>query len=127
MEEVRKRRKKAACVTGIVVGLLLLYALFYSVTGLAVPCIFHLVTGWKCPGCGISTFSIYFLQGRFQEALRENYMAPFLYLYMLWAGVAYCKSYIETGKKQVIVKPEILSWFFLAVILLWGIVRNVLM
>lgn len=125
MEEIRRRRKKAACVIGIVVGILLLYALFYSVTGLAVPCIFHLVTGWKCPGCGISTFSIYFLQGRFREALRENYMAPFLYLYMLWVGVAYCKRYIETGKKQVIVKPEILSWIFLAVILLWGIVRNI--
>lgn len=122
--EIKKRRKKAICVIGAGILLLLFYAIFYAMTGLAVPCVFHLVTGRKCPGCGISTFSIYFLQGRFLEAIRQNYLAPILYLYMLFAGISYCRDYIRTGKKQLVVRPEILSWIFLGVLAGWGIIRN---
>lgn len=124
MEERKKRKKRVLCATVIGFFLLFLYAVFYAVTGLAVPCVFHLLTGWKCPGCGISTFSIYFLQGRFLEAIRQNYLAPVLYLYMVWAGVCFCRDYIRTGKKQVIVKPEIISWIFLGILAGWGILRN---
>ena len=32
----------------------LLYGIFVSYTGLAIPCLFRKVTGLLCPGCGVT-------------------------------------------------------------------------
>ncbi|MGB6220948.1 DUF2752 domain-containing protein [Haloferula sp.] len=35
-------------------------------------CLFHTLTGWHCPGCGMTRASHAVLEGRFFEALRYN-------------------------------------------------------
>ena len=47
----------------------LLYFAFTSITGLGLPCPFRMLTGWLCPGCGITTMFI--------ELGRLNFEAAF--------------------------------------------------
>lgn len=66
--------------------------LFYRFDPSDVPlfpkCIFHLLTGLECPGCGIQRALHHLLHGEFTEALRYNAVAvlviiPYLSLFFL--------------------------------------------
>lgn len=125
MDEKRKRIKRVFVILGIAGMFLLAYAVFYAITGIAIPCIFHEITGFRCPGCGISTFSVLALKMKWKEAIFKNLMAPFIYIYMLWVLFDFCKRYINTGKNAMMPQPEILNWIFLTAMAVWSIIRNI--
>ena len=35
-------------------GALVIYLVLRRLTGFSVPCLFHTITGFKCPGCGVT-------------------------------------------------------------------------
>lgn len=37
-----------------------------------IPCVFNLITGYDCPGCGITRASLSLLDGQFYQAFRWN-------------------------------------------------------
>lgn len=41
-------------------------------TGQGIPCLFRLITGLKCPGCGVSHMLLAIIHGDFRRAFREN-------------------------------------------------------
>ena len=58
-----------------------------SVQHLAPPCIFHLLTGLNCPGCGGTRCVLALSQGQVGEALHHNPLVfCLLPLYLVWAG-----------------------------------------
>lgn len=101
------------------------YAIWFKITGLGIPCLFRLLTGLKCPGCGITHMCIDFLSGDFYGARRENvllfYMLPALCLY--W-GINSMK-YIITGRYLDSKFTNILLWCAIASLLIFGICRNI--
>ena len=50
--------------------ILILYILFVDVTGMGIPCLFRMLTGLKCPGCGITHSLISLLHGNIYEAFK---------------------------------------------------------
>ena len=55
MDQIQKSRRNAIIKRdAILVGIGILYYIFIRVTGLAIPCIFRKITGFLCPGCGIT-------------------------------------------------------------------------
>ncbi len=69
--------RKGVCPKGILLLLLLLflaaaYLAWYHYTGIGIPCIFRLITGLQCPGCGITTMftALFFLD--FHSAYEAN-------------------------------------------------------
>lgn len=74
----------------------LLYGVFVKVTGIAIPCVFYRITGWKCPGCGVTRMCLALLQFRWEEAWNCHPMLlaqlPFLGLIALRNVVAYIKN-----------------------------------
>lgn len=52
------------------------YVFFVRISGLAVPCIFHKITGFKCPGCGITRGIMALLYGDIKQAYSYN---PYLF------------------------------------------------
>lgn len=61
----------------IILGLGMIYYIWLRLTNLAIPCIFRKVTGWLCPGCGITTLIICLAKLDFQGAYHAN---PFLFI-----------------------------------------------
>ena len=111
------------------VGLLLCvglaYALWVGITGLAVPCPFHALTGLLCPGCGVTRMCLALLRLDFLGAWQANpvllLLSPVILGLLVWRGAVYVKWNRRVGH------GENLAWIALVVILVaWGVARNVI-
>ena len=59
----KKARLKKLLMNIFLLGMAgLLYGIFVSYTGLAIPCLFRKVTGLLCPGCGVTGMCVALLQ-----------------------------------------------------------------
>lgn len=123
--EKKKRIGNLIKRASIIAGVLGAYALFVHFTGLAIPCIVHLITGFNCPGCGISRFGMSILNFHFAEALHYNYMAPLIIVYVAYVAISTAISYVKTGRWNVVPKPDWLNWAFLGILIIWAIIRNI--
>ncbi len=101
------------------------YALWVNVTHLAVPCLFHVITGLQCPGCGVSRMCLALLRLDLPGAWQAN--GVLLALLPLIGGLLVYRAtvYVRRGNVPT-ARWETLVWSGMAVVLLlWGIVRNV--
>lgn len=114
--------------TVLTIAVMVIVALFFfnpTDYSVAPKCIFKLVTGWDCPGCGFQRAAHAFLHGRLLEAVSYNfflvYAIPFLLLIIL-------TEYVWKGEKQArwrkrVESPAALN-FYVASYILWGVIRN---
>ena len=103
-------------------AVILCAGLFYGYVllplGVYIPCLFYKVTGWLCPGCGITNFCLAILHGRFREAPAHNWglvvSAPVILglLVSRWRG----------GNRKI---ENAVSGGVLLFLLGWGIFRNI--
>ena len=122
--EIKKRLHKTLIKYAIVLWIALAYLLFVLCTGIGIPCVFHEITGLKCPGCGISRMLIALIKLDFAAAFKHNPVlfltAPFLVAYLFgseWKYVLY--GHRHMGKWQIFL------WAELCLLLLYGIFRNI--
>ena len=110
---------------GIARGVGLLYALFVRVTGLGIPCMFHVVTGFNCPSCGVTRMCMALLRLDFAAAYRYN--AAILVLSPLGLAVAARQAwlYVKTGHPKLSkIEMGIIS-FLIVALLVFGVWRNI--
>jgi|GEM_PF-731165 len=60
------------------------------------PCISKLVTGYNCPGCGLTSASLQLLQFNFIEAWHLN---PLVYVVLPLGAFLIVKGYLNTRQK----------------------------
>ena len=100
-----------------------LYTCFVKTTGLGIPCLFHVITGLKCPGCGISRMFLCLLAGDVDGAFAAN---PFLLATspFLLFEIAYVTAKRWQGKKPAKRNDTVLA-VYTAALILFGILRNI--
>jgi len=86
-------------------------------------CLFHAMTGLNCPGCGMTRALSALLHGNFLLALKDNALFVVTLAGMLiWStGLAWRK--LRNQPVTFNVPPKFL-WTFLAVALVFGVLRN---
>lgn len=102
------------------------YAGWVHLTHLSVPCLFHMVTGLQCPGCGVSRMCLALMRLDITSAWQAN---PVLLLLLpLIGGLLAYRAVVYVRRGHVPTQRwETPVWGGLAVVLLiWGIVRNVI-
>ena len=108
------------CILGIA------YFIWVTLTDIYMPCPFKLVTGLKCPGCGITHMIMALFRLNFKEAFLCN---PFLFILLpliIGANIVNSVYYVVKGEKIVSFKIERFSgWFLLAITLIYWIMRNI--
>lgn len=108
---------------GAVLGILILYYLWVRVTGLALLCPIHVITGLSCPGCGITRLFMALAQGDFAQAYASNqaifWLAPLALADFLW----FHYIYFRYGEKKSRFHTVSLS-VMLVVLIVFGIARN---
>lgn len=108
----------------LIVGML--YAIFYGITGIGIPCIFRQITGFKCPGCGISHMFMAIFKFDFASAFKHN---PVIFSLMPFWIVAICYQtvhYIKTGNKKFNILINGLVWISIIALIIFAIIRNII-
>ncbi len=115
------------------VGLILLCALGAGVgyfvlirfLGFGYPCVVYELTGIQCPGCGMTRGVMALLRGDVAAATRYN---PMIWLYFLYGGWFLgwgTVRYLRGKESPFWFGPGWIHWAMLAVVLLFGIIRNI--
>ena len=122
-----KKRLYKIIIRDIVLLLILVFYYFINKhTGFFVPCIFHEITGYKCPGCGITHALFELINFNFKEAFFYNplvliYM-PFILIYFFYLDYLY----IYDKKDKILKKiPNFVMTIILIITLLYGVLRNI--
>jgi len=121
-------RRRALCLVGIgacAAGCAVLFFLDPTSCHLYPPCLFHVVTGLYCPGCG-STRALH-------QLLHGNLVAAFRFNPLMVAAlplVCYCLlsqgAPAATGRAAAILRPKWnYAWAALWVILAYWVLRNI--
>ena len=87
-----------------------------------IPCLFRLLTGFKCPGCGITTMLICLLHGNFRAAFAAN---PFLFCTgpLLLLECVLLTRYGKRMRGNVLVQ-KVIPVTYLVCLVLFGVIRN---
>ncbi len=108
----------------IILCLGIAYYIFVSLTDIGIPCIFLLVTGLQCPGCGISRMLMALVRLDFVSAFHYNPVvlltAPMILFILIRCDI----DYIKTGT----VSHERYRFFWIAelvLLLVFGVFRNI--
>lgn len=126
MNHTSKHRwlKLGGITAGILTAGLILYLL--ARLGLPVPCLFHAVTGFCCPGCGNTRAVLAVLALDFSAAFRCNYLFPLEIAYIGWVYIHCAIRCLKTGSFSYRSPAPPVDWIFLVTLLLWWILRNIL-
>ena len=126
VQGTEERRRAVGSLTARIVLLGLAYALFIQCTGHGIPCVFRLVTGYRCPGCGMTHAAMALIHGQPKVAFRENPLSlsvvPLLLLYGAYRAEVYIRTARTDFRKWEIVFLGVL-W---VVVLLFWLLRNLL-
>lgn len=103
------------------------YYLWFSITGLGVPCLFYEITSLMCPGCGVTRLCIALLKLDFYSAFKAN--AAIFTMLPFWAAVfgAYAFRYIKNGTRKMLKWQEYVLYFSAAILVVYDVVRNIMM
>ena len=93
--------------------------------GLGLPCVFHEMTGLKCPGCGATHMCLALMRLNFREAFAANQalfiLSPFIFIY----AVRRIIRYIQTGEDKTTRGENSFLIAVLVVLIAFGIFRNI--
>lgn len=123
MWQVRLRR--VAAYAGSILAAGVCYGVFVQHTGLAIPCFFHLTTGLKCPGCGVTRMCVALLHLDFKTAFFSNQA---LFLLMPMMGIVfftYIAGYVKNGRWNMNRVQSGIIYACIVVMAAFGVLRNI--
>ena len=98
--------------------------------GQGFPCLFHLLTGFYCPGCGGTRAIRLLLKGELIKSFCYHPFVPYLALVLLLEAVLFFRALIRKGKRPLAgMEGRYPRWVAIgaAIILVNWIVKNVLL
>lgn len=123
---MRERVKKVLIIGAAVLLGGCAYALFREITGIGIPCFFHLITGLNCPGCGVTRMLLSALKLDFASAFRYNAVLFCLMPFLLFLLSYWVYRFIRYGTKASNKMLEISCWISVGILIAWGVVRNLI-
>jgi len=119
-EQIQRRKLIKGTLILVICGVL--YYCFVKITGIGIPCVFRLLTGLKCPGCGITTMLMSLATGDIRAAYEANRFLlitlPFLLFEM---GFFYYQKWMSMQQPRW---NEILLVVYVAMLIAFGVLRN---
>ena len=124
-DEEKKRAKRLLREIGWILVMGTAYAIWFSFTGIGIPCPIRAVTGYRCPGCGITHCAVNLLHGRVREAFEANQFvfifAPFGLIYGIWRAV----RYIRDGSEEISIPETIVFAILFILAIAFAFYRNI--
>lgn len=119
------RKHKIILTAAVLLALAAVYFIFDPNTEGAFPkCVFYVLTGWKCPGCGSQRALHALLHGDVSTAFRLNMWIPVAAIYMTFVVAAILFGKQGSRFTETVTNKYLLATF-LVFTLLWFVLRNV--
>ena len=100
------------------------YFLVITFTSLRIPCIFYLLTGYQCPGCGVTRMANALIHMDLKGAFAYNSYVLCILPFLIPYGIYRSRKYID-GTGDHYSPPEIAVLVLLLIgALLFGVIRN---
>lgn len=110
----------------LVIGGGLLYAWICKRTGgVGIPCLFHKITGFYCPGCGISRMCMALLELDFRAAFGYNAAVMILLPAAIVFGLRETVCWLRTGHFSETGAERAAQILAVILLVLFGILRNI--
>lgn len=123
IEVFRREHKDILQTMGYFLGFGGIYSIFVLLTGLGIPCIFYKLTGYCCPGCGVSRFFLCLLRLDFAGALSQNLAVGVLL--PLWLGIGVIEFFFNPrALDRGSVLNKVLLGLSIVFAVAFGILRN---
>ena len=84
-------------------------------------CIFHKLSGWLCPGCGMTRSLLCFFTGQFEMSFYFNPFGPLVALALISIWIL---TFTMNGNPHIWEQHKRATSYSLVIVLLWGIMRN---
>lgn len=123
---MKRRVFKAAGILFLFLCAGLLYGWFFLRTGIGIPCPIRLVTGFKCPGCGVTHMCAALLRLDISAAFAANPMILLLSPVLVAVFLPAFWGYLKTGCFCLGHVQNIVVWICIFLLLAFGVVRNIL-
>ncbi len=112
----------------LVTAALVFYILFHHLTGYGIPCLFHRITGLRCPGCGITRMLSSLMVLDFKAARAAN---PFLFVTGPFVLFEIVYEYFFRKRKERFFWQDsfekvnnILIGCYISALIVFGVLRN---
>ena len=122
--EQKSRLLRVLTVGGLFAVLLGIYVAYFAGGGRGLPCPLLLLTGLKCPACGMTRAVAALLNPDFSAALSLNALWPLFIGYILWVVISDARMYVRRGEFQLLPGRRWVHGVMLAVVIAYGILRN---
>ena len=110
----------------IIILIILIYLIFSNITGIAVPCIFHSITGLLCPGCGSTRMFKSILLGNFKKAFYYNQLLFISLPIFIILLINYLYSNYKNVKPIINKIPKYIYYGYIVILIIFGIIRNII-
>ena len=107
----------------IITSAAIIYILIVGRLGFGIPCLFHRITGFKCPGCGITGLFTALSRFDLKAAYASN---QFVFITLPFLGFEFafmCVNFIKRLKNPS--WNERLLIVYVVLLIGWGFVRNI--
>ena len=121
----KKARLKKLLLYMMLLGMAgLLYGIFVSYTGLAIPCLFRKVTGLLCPGCGVTGMCVALLHLDWRGAFSSHPVLFVLLLPLTAVFICGAAGYVQNGRFRFARWQNLILYVSVAALVIFGVVRN---
>ena len=111
--------KKKIIAFAIFCVLLVGYFIFYKYTKIAIQCPIHYITGFYCPGCGITRMLFSIIKLDFYQAFRFN---PLVFILLVLYIIYFILKYLIKINIKI---PDKALYGLIVLLIVYGILRNI--
>lgn len=107
----------------ILISFLIIYFILNELLDVGIPCLFYEITGYYCPGCGITRLLFSLLKLDFYQAFRYN---PLIFILIIITGIYWLVKFILKKFMNISIEiPNYVYYILLIIVIIFGILRNI--
>ena len=107
----------------ILISFLIIYFILSELLDVGIPCLFYEITGYYCPGCGITRLLFSLLKLDFYQAFRYN---PLIFILIIITVIYWLVKFILKKFMNISIEiPNYVYYILLVIVIIFGILRNI--
>ena len=107
----------------ILISFLIIYFILSELLDVGIPCLCYEITGYYCPGCGITRLLFSLLKLDFYQAFRYN---PLIFILIIITGIYWLVKFILKKFMNISIEiPNYVYYILLIIVIIFGILRNI--